>query len=318
MENFKMNNILKSPLFANCAHASDPQDLLQRLTALSQAECSEQSYLATVTRNPMKQPDGSVPKGKASVFRVARRPDHVMISSDTHTICINPKYGFKLEKKEGGWLLNQMVPGIDADGEGSRYQYETHVGKAESMTVRPLTSSSSIQSFFEPLSNTTLVVESTGPPNEAVLKYQVTSGELRFDTVMQCTFAGDRHVLTSATRRSSSMPKYEFLFKRELDERGSRSRSIEEVLVERGKSEVLQLERCDYSEYTAKAPPDSEFYLTHYGLPEPVGISAPRKPFPLYIWLLSGAAVLALIAVLCRWLLQRRTRAAVVVPPATA
>ncbi len=114
------------------------------------------------------------------------------------------------------------------------------------------------------------------------------------------------------------MPKYEFLFKRELDERGSRSRSIEEVFVERGKTEVLQLERCDYSEYTAKAPPDSEFYLTHYGLPEPVGISAPHKPFPLYIWLLSGATVLALIAVLCRWLLQRRTRAAVVAPPSTA
>jgi hypothetical protein len=59
------------------------------------------------------------------------------------------------------------------------------------------------------------------------------------------------------------------------------------------------------------------FTLSQYGLPEPEGILW-KKPIPLYVWLLAGAAVLGLIALVCRWLLRRRLKSAPVAPPPAA
>ena len=56
---------------------------------------------------------------------------------------------------------------------------------------------------------------------------------------------------------------------------------------------------------------ESEYYLSHYGLPEPEGVTPPKKPIPLYVWLLAGAGGFALIALVCRWLLRRRRTAGV-------
>lgn len=59
----------------------------------------------------------------------------------------------------------------------------------------------------------------------------------------------------------------------------------------------------------------SEFLLTHYNLPEPVGVEPPpSKSTPLAIWFLVAAGVLAVVAMSCRWLLRRRTRASVALP----
>ncbi|MCU0706635.1 MAG: hypothetical protein MUF18_21985 [Fimbriiglobus sp.] len=51
------------------------------------------------------------------------------------------------------------------------------------------------------------------------------------------------------------------------------------------------------------------FYLSHYGLPEPEGVTAPPKSFPLWVWLLSAAGVFATVAVFCGWIARRRRRA---------
>ncbi len=52
----------------------------------------------------------------------------------------------------------------------------------------------------------------------------------------------------------------------------------------------------------------SIFYMSHYGLPEPEGVTAPTKPIPLWVWLLIAAAVFAVTAVGIRVVLRRRTR----------
>jgi hypothetical protein len=51
-----------------------------------------------------------------------------------------------------------------------------------------------------------------------------------------------------------------------------------------------------------------EFTLSHYGLPEPVGIAPPPKPWPRYVWFLIAAGGLAAIALLSRWVLALRRR----------
>lgn len=57
-----------------------------------------------------------------------------------------------------------------------------------------------------------------------------------------------------------------------------------------------------------------QFYLSYYDLPELEGLSPPKKPIPLYVWLLSAAGGLAVIALVSRWLFHRRTKIAT--PPA--
>ena len=60
-----------------------------------------------------------------------------------------------------------------------------------------------------------------------------------------------------------------------------------------------------------------EFYMSHYGLPEPVGVTAPKKRTPLYVWLLAGAAVLAVLSLLLRWFVRRRSGGASAPPAPT-
>ena len=62
--------------------------------------------------------------------------------------------------------------------------------------------------------------------------------------------------------------------------------------------------------------PEREFTLSAYGLPEPVGIVWDR-PTPRWVWLLAGAAGLALVAVLFRFLARRNRDHRPTVPTGT-
>ncbi len=52
-------------------------------------------------------------------------------------------------------------------------------------------------------------------------------------------------------------------------------------------------------------PPEPEFTLSAFGLPEPVGVEWERKT-PVYVWLILAAGVLGLLALVLRWLAHRR------------
>jgi len=60
-----------------------------------------------------------------------------------------------------------------------------------------------------------------------------------------------------------------------------------------------------YKIWVDRDVPEREFSLTAYGLPEPPGISFPRRT-PTYVWLLLGATGFAVLAVLFRWLTRRK------------
>ena len=65
-----------------------------------------------------------------------------------------------------------------------------------------------------------------------------------------------------------------------------------EERIERDGDKVLEkasLERIDFSE---EPIPDVEFRLSHFGLPEPIGMEVKKKT-PTYVWLLIGAGVFA-------------------------
>lgn len=50
--------------------------------------------------------------------------------------------------------------------------------------------------------------------------------------------------------------------------------------------------------------PDDEFWLSHYGLPEPIGVIR-EKGTPRYVWFLVAAALFVLLAIILRWLAKR-------------
>ncbi|MBA2225989.1 MAG: hypothetical protein N3E46_00755 [Gemmataceae bacterium] len=50
--------------------------------------------------------------------------------------------------------------------------------------------------------------------------------------------------------------------------------------------------------------PVEHFYMSHYGLPEPVGVVWERRT-PVYVWLLVAAGVLLTLALVFRWLARR-------------
>lgn len=55
----------------------------------------------------------------------------------------------------------------------------------------------------------------------------------------------------------------------------------------------------DFSDYSDAPIPDEEFRLSHYGLPEPHGMQV-KKSIPFYVWLLLGAAVFFVLAIVLR------------------
>ena len=53
-----------------------------------------------------------------------------------------------------------------------------------------------------------------------------------------------------------------------------------------------------------------QFYISHYGLPEVVGITPPKKSTPIYVWLLAAAAAFGVFSLILRWFVKRRSATA--------
>jgi hypothetical protein len=68
--------------------------------------------------------------------------------------------------------------------------------------------------------------------------------------------------------------------------------------------------RADYDLEVKEGPPDSEFTLAAFGLPEPGGAEPVNKSIPMYLWILLAAGVCAGIAIGFRYLARRRRLAA--------
>lgn len=64
------------------------------------------------------------------------------------------------------------------------------------------------------------------------------------------------------------------------------------------------------------AVPDEVFWLSHYGLPEPVGVTPPPKKTPRSLLFIGGAVVCAALAVVFMWLANRRRNVAPPTSPA--
>jgi hypothetical protein len=74
-------------------------------------------------------------------------------------------------------------------------------------------------------------------------------------------------------------------------------------------TEIVGDELFEYDLHNAtKLPPDEEFTLSAFGLPEPMGVKLNQPP-RTWLWLLAAAVATATLAILFSWLKRRRTTA---------
>lgn len=71
------------------------------------------------------------------------------------------------------------------------------------------------------------------------------------------------------------------------------------------KKRLVSTTRTDYEWEVNNSVPDSEFTLSAFGLPEPGGAELVKKPMPIYLWILIGAGVCAVLALGFRYLARR-------------
>ena len=64
--------------------------------------------------------------------------------------------------------------------------------------------------------------------------------------------------------------------------------------------------RLDFRDYSYGEIPEEIFYLSHYGLPEPIGKGSMPSSVPRYVWFLAAAGVFVTLAVGFRFLARRR------------
>jgi hypothetical protein len=83
-----------------------------------------------------------------------------------------------------------------------------------------------------------------------------------------------------------------------------RCKSIEFVMRDALTKALENRQKVDFSDYSDARVSAEEFRLSHYGMPEPIGVEW-KKPTPNYVWLLVGAGVLAALALGFHYLARR-------------
>lgn len=71
--------------------------------------------------------------------------------------------------------------------------------------------------------------------------------------------------------------------------------------------EWKQIQRTQFEIIDPSVPPDDIFTLSHFGLPEPMGVSSPERP-RTWIWLIAAMVAASALAILFAWLKRRWAR----------
>ncbi len=240
----------------------------------------------------------------AAAVKIDRKPGYFRetITTDTEmgVFGYNPKYSFSLGKRAGkGAYLSRITltePGIANPDIQATLQFGSATRK-----YYPL-SHVHHQPGPELLKNTSLVLVASRPGPDGSLEVDV-----RFDVALP---GSQRPPLPVALTLTVDPAKYYcvkgFRFAPSMGDR--KDVEFVRVIGERGRlvctrTELKQISKGfheveEFQDYDFTHPiPDSEYYLSHYGLPEPVGLAAPVKVTPTFVWLIVGAAVAATLAI---------------------
>lgn len=144
------------------------------------------------------------------------------------------------------------------------------------------------------------------------INYKSTSGTLTVDRSKSCLVVQSE--LRSRPNKPNSRAWALNLKRRELYPESSRNnvprcKCLEILITFPDDSKVKPShEMHEFYEYSDAPVAQSEFMLSHYGIPEPHDVET-KKRIPNYVWLLATAVGFALLAVVIRFSAKRRARA---------
>lgn len=161
-----------------------------------------------------------------------------------------------------------------------------------------------------PTFRVTRVTPKGGTLDQVEFEYAGTSGVLltdrsRSSLVIQSSVRG-------GTNSPGSVPWFADMKRREVengpdDKTPFRCRLIEVIVGNVGDPPDQHNHKLyEFSDYSDTPVPDEVFTLSHYGLPEPVGVAATKR-VPNTVWLLIAAAACGVLAVGLRYAARRRS-----------
>ncbi len=124
-----------------------------------------------------------------------------------------------------------------------------------------------------------------------------STGSITFDSDLAWVIKyGEIASLDSLGEKLTKTVMFEYEEKKELPLLKSRKEHLV-IYDPKTKEEVIMDLNFNFSTKLLDKPlPESEFTLSHFGLPEPIGVTWPKPPTPPYVWLLRIAAGFALLS----------------------
>ncbi len=124
-----------------------------------------------------------------------------------------------------------------------------------------------------------------------------STGSITFDPDLAWAIKyGEINSLDSLGEKLNKTVMFEYEMKKDLPLLKSRKEHVV-IYDPKTKEEVIMDLNFNFSTKLLDKPlPESEFTLSHFGLPEPIGANFPKPPTPPYIWLLRIAGGLAILS----------------------
>jgi hypothetical protein len=147
-----------------------------------------------------------------------------------------------------------------------------------------------------------------------VSKVPMSTGQVLTNTG-QARFNADLRLVAAKAQGGSQFEMTRTYNNRHPD--GGPFTDFEESTIGQGPARIVRTFK--YKMLDDPVPGDHEFYMSYYGLPEPVGGVAPTGPVPFWVWILAAVGC-ALLAYCCYRLARRggHARQVVAVPPASS
>ena len=238
-------------------------------------------------------------------------------SPPRQVICVNPKYCFSLVMKtesNSAWLMDQCLPSDDGSGLSSaRIPLRTMVSRniLQGISIGTKKLSDLVHYPHYKLLSMSKISHNTLEAYKLVFDCHHAASELPYYFVQSGTvilipsknwvIASSEYIMKDSVATSRCSETYSYnqdLTPKKIDV------FVESTLGAKYSSIF------DYNLSAAANVSDSDFTLTAFGLPEPVGVTW-EKPTPRYLFFLAAAAGFAVLVVLFRWLARRRRTAAV-------
>jgi len=224
--------------------------------------------------------------------------------------CENSQYVFQLNRSNNGWILHKLILANDAPGEERTPTIRDRLSVLEDVYMLVAIKGEFLTNMADHLQcqgdDTTVV--------SLVKEYRTTLHRRpwAFRSLSLHLNADEYHTVRSATAEVRIDNKIDVTFTITNEYQVVNGlpvplRSMRRGLYRWGDHVVEVDDTYEYQVDPSIDPPEREFTLSAFGLPEPVGVVWEKRT-PVYVWLLVAAGVLLTLGIFFRWLARRLRR----------